>query len=249
MLLVFGVSACLNIASAQQTTPTNPQTAPPDRHQSTKPGSDATDRTDRATSGDRTHDTTSTTRSRTATASSELMVGEPDHKFMLEAAQGGMMEVQLAQLAQQKASSDDVKEFAKELEQDHSKANENLKDLAKQKNVALPTELDQKHQAKMAKLQNMSGDQFDRAYMKMMVDDHKKNVSKFQKHSERAMDSHVKDFAAKTLPSLQGHLQKAQQLNTSTRSRKADDTSATRSDPGASSDSDKTKTGNPTPQP
>jgi putative membrane protein len=184
----------------------------------------------------------------------------------MEAAQGGMMEVQLAQLAQQKTSSDEVKQFAKELEQDHSKANEELKDLAKQKNVELPTDMGPKHQSHVAKLQNMSGDQFDRAYMKQMVDDHKKDVSKFQKQSEKSMDTHVKEFAAKTLPKLQGHLQKAQELNTSTRSRKAD-TSATgsnsstnsnsstgtsstsSSDSGATRDSDKTKSGNPTPQP
>jgi putative membrane protein len=226
--LALGLSVCLSLAQAQEAKPAAPQQTP---------------------SGDKTHDKShDATRSRTATAGGELMVGPADQKFMMEAAQGGMMEVQLAQLAQQKASSEEVKEFAKTLEQDHSKANDELKALAQQKNVSLPTEIGAKHQSEVAKLQNMSGEQFDRAYMKMMVDDHKKDVSKFQKESDRAMDSHVKEFAAKTLPTLQSHLQKAQELNTSTRSRKAD-TGAKRSDTGAASDSDKTKTGNPTPQP
>jgi putative membrane protein len=211
------------------------------------------------------------------------MVGANDQKFMVEAAQAGMMEVQLAQLAQEKASSDEVKQFAKQLEQDHSKANDELKEIAKQKNVDLPADMGPKHQSHMAKLQSKSGDEFDRAYMKLMVDDHKKDVSKFKKQSEKAMDSHVKEFAAKTLPHLQAHLEKAQALNTQTRSRRADDStnapsdtssprdvtsprdttsptgprdpsgqrdpSAPRINPGASSDSDRTRPGNPTPQP
>lgn len=155
---------------------------------------------------------------------------------MMEAAMGGMMEVQAAQLAQQKASSEEVKSFAKQLEQDHTNANNELKQLAATKNVNLPTDMGPKHQAHITRLQALSGDQFDREYSKMMVADHKKDVSLFQRHSTRSMDSDVKGFAAKTLPVLQGHLEKAQQLQTSTRSRKA---SSSNSGSGASGNMDR----------
>ena len=150
------------------------------------------------------------------------------------------MEVQLAQLAQQKASSPEVKEFAKQIEQDHSTANEELKALAQRKNINLPTELDQKHQAQIAKFNNLSEEKFDKEYMKAMVGDHKKDVKKFQKQADRGMDSHVKEFAAKTLPHLQAHLQKAEELKgTSTRARKADDTATSKSDDSATKETTK----------
>jgi putative membrane protein len=179
------------------------------------------------------------------------MVGADDQKFIMEAAQGGMMAVQLAQLAQQKASSPDVKEFAKQLEQDHSKANEDLKTLAQQKNVNLPSELDQKHQSQVAKFNNLSDEKFDKEYMKATVGDHKKDVKMFQKHADRGMDSHVKEFAAKTLPNLQAHLQKAEELRTtSTRARKADDTATPKSDDSATKDTTtKPERGQPAPTP
>ncbi len=93
---------------------------------------------------------------------------------------GGMMEVQAAQAAQQKASSSEVKELAKKIEQDHTAANEELKALAVKKGVELPSDMGPKHQTHMSKIQSASGDQFDRIWLKMMMDDHKKDIASFQ---------------------------------------------------------------------
>jgi putative membrane protein len=143
---------------------------------------------------------------------------------MMEAAQGGMMEVRLAQMAQQKAASEEVKQYAQKLEQDHTKANEKLKKIAEERQVSLPTDLG-KHQQEMAKFENLSGEAFDRAYIQMQVRDHKKDISAFRKQADRGMDTDLKEFASATLPELEQHLQQAQQLQTSTRSRKADNSS------------------------
>jgi len=238
-LLVLGISACISTLPAQNTPTTSGQsgqTSGTDR-QTNRSGSDTTDRNTRTGTSDRTTGTTSgdrthagaeggaaNTADRNRTAGTELMVGQTDLKFMNEAAQSGLMEVQVATLAQQKAQNDEVKKFAQQLLQDHSKANEELKAVAAQKNVELPTEMGPKHQSHVSKLQNVSDAQFDRQWLKMQVDHHKKDVKEFQRHANRSMDSHVKAFAEKQLPILQQHLQTAQNLQqTSTRSRSTDD--------------------------
>lgn len=149
-----------------------------------------------------------------------VMVGRTDEQFMMKAAQGTMAEIEAARLAQEKASSSEIKEFARKLEQDHSKASDQLKQLAEQKNVQLPADMG-KHKEQVDKIRNLSGDQFDKAYMKMQVSHHKKDVSEFQKHTNRSMDSDVRTFASNTLPTLQEHLRQAQELQGSTRGRKA----------------------------
>jgi putative membrane protein len=133
-----------------------------------------------------------------------------DKKFMEKAAAGGMAEVELGQLAQQKASSDQVKQFGARMAQDHSKANEELKQLATSKGVQVPASLDKDAQKDKAKLEKLSGADFDREYMKMMVDDHKDDVSAFEKTAKSGKDPELKSFAAKTLPTLQEHKQLAQ---------------------------------------
>jgi putative membrane protein len=148
-----------------------------------------------------------------------LMVGQTDQQFIIKAAQGGLMEVEAARLAQEKATSNEIKEYARKLEQDHSKANEQLKKIAAQKNVDLPTDMGH-HRAMLDKVRAASGDQFDKQWMKMQVQHHKKDVSDFQKHTNRAMDSDVRSFASATLPTLQEHLRQAQELESSTRGRK-----------------------------
>jgi putative membrane protein len=165
-----------------------------------------------------------------------LMVGKTDQDFMIKAAQGGMMEIEATRLAQEKATSSEVKEFARKLEQDHQKANEQLKQLAAQKNVDLPSDMG-KHAAMVEKIRNLSGDKFDKEFMKMQVNHHKKDVNEFQKQTTRAMDSDVKAFASATLPTLQQHLQEAQQLEGSTRGRSASTQSTTQTKSSTSSDS------------
>jgi putative membrane protein len=136
-----------------------------------------------------------------------------DHKFVMEAAVGGMEEVQLGQLAAQKASDPDVKNFGQHMVDDHSKANTQLMQLASQKGVTPPTTLPADKQKDMDRLNALSGAAFDKAYMSMMVKDHKKDVSEFQKESKSGKDSDLKSFASTTLPTLQNHLKMAQDIN------------------------------------
>lgn len=135
-----------------------------------------------------------------------------DTKFMKEAAEGGMAEVALGQLAVEKASSSDVKKFGQRMVDDHSKANDELKQLASRKNVHLPQDLSAKDKATKATLETLSGEQFDRAYMKDMVKDHKKDVSDFRRESRAAHDPDVKKFASQTLPTLEEHLKQAESI-------------------------------------
>jgi putative membrane protein len=138
-----------------------------------------------------------------------------DHEFLMEAAMGGLMEVELGHIAVQKGVSDAVKQFGQRMVDDHSKANEALMTLAQSKGMTLPTALDEKHQKDVTKLSALTGAEFDRAYSKLMLSDHKKDVAEFEKQSTKAADPDVKAFASQTLPTLQQHLEMAKALNPS----------------------------------
>jgi len=135
-----------------------------------------------------------------------------DRDFMMDAAMGGMMEVELGRMAAQQGSSDAVKQFGQRMVDDHSKANEELMSLASSKGITLATTMDEKQHKDMMKLQAMTGADFDRAYSKMMLSDHKKDVSEFEKQSTKGIDPDLKAFASKTLPTLKEHLQMANAL-------------------------------------
>jgi putative membrane protein len=138
-------------------------------------------------------------------------VSRSDTKFMKEAAMGGMLEVELGRLAVQNAASDQVKQFGQRMVDDHGKANDELKSLAQAEGVSLPTELDAKHAREVQKFQKLTGAQFDREYMKMMVEDHHKDIKAFEHEAKRGDDPEVKAFADKTLPTLKEHLSMADQ--------------------------------------
>ena len=140
-----------------------------------------------------------------------------DRKFLEEAAQHGMAEVQLGQLAAQKGQSSEVKQFGQRMVDDHTKANDQLKSIASSKNVQLPTDMDRGHRRDYDRLSKLSGADFDRAFMKAMVSDHKKDVSDFRKQARSAKDSDVKGFASATAPTLEQHLQMAQQTDATVR--------------------------------
>ena len=135
----------------------------------------------------------------------------PDAAFAKEAAIGGMAEVELGNIAKERASSSDVKQFADRMVTDHSKANDELKQWAQQKSVTLPTELDAKHKATRDRLGKLSGDQFDKAYMQDMLTDHQHDVAAFKRESTSGKDADLKAWAGKTLPTLQEHLKLAQE--------------------------------------
>jgi putative membrane protein len=133
-----------------------------------------------------------------------------DTEFMTEAASGGMMEVELGQLASNKAMSADVKKFAKMMVDDHTKANNELKSLAAQKGITLPAMIMEKHQKMVNDLTAKTGKDFDKEYMNRMVDDHKEDIDAFEKAAEKGNDADLKAFAAKTIPTLKQHLEMAE---------------------------------------
>jgi putative membrane protein len=137
----------------------------------------------------------------------------PDQRFVMEAAKGGMAEVELGKVAADKATSPDVKKFGQRMADDHGKANDELKTLAQNKNITLPTTLDPQHKATVDRLSKLSGEAFDRAYMQEMLRDHRKDVSEFRTESKAGKDPDVKAWAAKTLPTLDEHLKMAQDTN------------------------------------
>jgi putative membrane protein len=136
-----------------------------------------------------------------------------DRKFMDKAAQGGMAEVEMGQLAEQNGGSEQVKAFGKRMVDDHTKAGDQLKQLAQQKGVALPTTLDARDQATKDRLSKLQGAAFDKAYMKDMVADHKQDVAEFKHESTAAHDPQLKDWTSQTLPTLESHLQEAEKIN------------------------------------
>jgi len=138
-----------------------------------------------------------------------------DQEWVMNVARDGLAEVELGRLASEKASSEQVKEFAKKMVDDHSKANDELKSIASTKNITLPSDTDSKHKATIDRLSKMSGEAFDRAFAQDMLSNHKKAVSAFRSESKSGKDPEVKAFAAKTLPTLEGHLKQAEDLNKS----------------------------------
>jgi putative membrane protein len=135
-----------------------------------------------------------------------------DKDFMKKAAEGGLAEVELGNLAAKKAHNPEVKEFAERMVKDHTKANDELKDVASSKGMTLPHRLSMKDEAAKQKLSALSGDQFDKAYMSDMVKDHTKDVADFQHECTNATDPAVTHFATQTLPTLQDHLKEAKNI-------------------------------------
>jgi putative membrane protein len=136
-----------------------------------------------------------------------------DKKFVKDAALGGMTEVELGKLAAEKGSSDAVKQFGQKMVDDHSKANEELKQVASNEKMDIPDSLDSKHKSRIDKLSKLSGPDFDKAYLKDQVKDHQQDVSEFQSEAQGGTDPNVKQFAVKTLPVLQDHLSMVKDLN------------------------------------
>jgi len=156
------------------------------------------------------HHYSPSTTSRTTAAKSRAAVG--DAHFAKEAAQGGMAEVKLGQLAEEKGSNDAVKNFGKRMVEDHSKAGDKLKEVASRESITLPTDISAKDQATYDKLSKLNGAAFDRAYARDMVKDHETDVAAFQKEANAGRDDSLKSFASETLPTLEDHLQQAKEM-------------------------------------
>ncbi len=144
--------------------------------------------------------------------SSTMPVNEDDSKFLVFAADAGMTEVEAAKLAKVKPISAKAKEFADMMIKDHTAAGDEVKSLASKKMVTLPAAVGNDHQKALTDLGDKKDPDFEKAYINMMVDDHQKVVDKFKDAADKCKDTDVRAFAAKTLPTLQGHLDHAKAL-------------------------------------
>lgn len=150
-----------------------------------------------------------------STTSKTLQTDEASSTFLVKAADGGMTEVRLGELAQQKATNKQVKEYGTMLIHDHSAANDKVKALAAQRNVTLPDAPGNEHQESIDKLAKRTGKDFDKAFMDAMTSDHEKDISMFKDASNKVNDADVKSFVDNTLPTLQMHLDSAKAIRKS----------------------------------
>jgi putative membrane protein len=154
----------------------------------------------------------STSTTSDAAGQSSAKMSAADKTFVKKAAEGGLAEVELGKLATEKAGSEQVKQFGQRMVNDHSKANDQLKQVAQSQGITLPTEPNAMQRAEKERLSKLSGEQFDKAYMSEMLKDHKKDIAEFRTESKSAQDRALKDFASQTLPTLQSHLKDAESI-------------------------------------
>jgi len=141
-----------------------------------------------------------------------VVLSQADADFVVEAASGGMMEVQLGQLAQTNSRNQQVKDFGALMVKDHGGGGAQIKALAASKKITLPDSISNSQQKEKDRLGKKKGDEFDRAYVNAMLSDHKKDIREFQRAAKNATDSDIKSFAAANLPMLYAHLDSVQQL-------------------------------------
>ena len=137
---------------------------------------------------------------------------EKDLEFLTEAASAGLMEVELGKLAQQKPSSHAVKDYGRMMETHHSDANTKLKAVTQKLGVPVPSRMKAEHQENIDDLSKKSGEEFDKAYMDMMVKDHKEDINKFEDAQEDISDATIKQWVSSTLPVLKKHQQQAESI-------------------------------------
>jgi len=147
-----------------------------------------------------------------ATTPAKNALDQEDKTFVKEAAIGGMAEVELSKIAQ-KSENADVKRFADRMIEDHTKANEQLTSIVAGLGVDIPKALDSEHERMRQKLQTLHGKAFDDQYMHAMVEDHNKAVKLFQQEERSGRNTELKQFAQKTLPTLDEHQKMALELS------------------------------------
>lgn len=135
-----------------------------------------------------------------------------DKKFVHSALEGGNAEVKLGQLAAQKGRSDDVKQFGQKMVDDHTKLGEQMKQIAQQQGMSMPNGIPGKVKTLEAKLNSLSGDAFDKAYIKAVLQDHEKDLSEFKKEASLGNDTSIKDAASQGAQVISEHLQMARQM-------------------------------------
>ncbi len=138
-----------------------------------------------------------------------------DSTFIMETALGGMMEVESGNLASQNAAHPRVKNFGSMMVADHTRANEELKNLAISRGMEIPSSLPPNLQAHMEEMKKMKGRSFDNHYISMMEDDHRKTIDKFEKQASSGGDEQLRSWAGATLPVLKKHLDSVQAIKKS----------------------------------
>lgn len=144
------------------------------------------------------------------TKDQKSMLSDQDKKFADAAAKGGLMEVMMGKLAATNAENSVVKSLGAMMVTDHSKANDELKNWASGAGYTLPTNLDAEKQKMYDDLKAKKGKDFDKKYTELMVSDHKEDVEAFKKEASEGTEASLKSFAAKTLPTLEHHLQESE---------------------------------------
>lgn len=140
---------------------------------------------------------------------------DEDAEFAVEVADAGLMEVELGRLASTKASSSEVKSFAQLMVDDHTKANNELKALAQQKNITLPIAMSNERQKKVENFAEKTGSEFDREYIDLMVREHKEAIDEFEDQAEEGNDAELKSWASSKVSTLRHHLQEAERIQES----------------------------------
>lgn len=168
----------------------------------------ADDTTETTTTSNTSTDATAST----ASSTTSVVTDEKSSEFLKKVTNSGMAEVQLAKLAQQKATIEAVKNFASMLERDHTSVNGQINTLAGQRNVALPTAPSDDKQKMYTDMEKMTGKAFDKEYISMMVKAHNDGVALFEDTKTNAADVDVKNFADKTLPTVRMHLDSAKAI-------------------------------------
>lgn len=135
-----------------------------------------------------------------------------DQQFAQEAAQGGMAEIKLGQLAQDKGSSEVVKSFGQRMVVEHTTAADRLKEAAAKENISLPDKLSSKDQSTCDTLSKLSVAEFDRAYARYMVKDHQDDLQAFQKEASSGKSEAIRSFASQTVSMIQQHLNQAKEM-------------------------------------
>jgi putative membrane protein len=139
--------------------------------------------------------------------------GKSDADFVLAAADGGMLEVRLGELAMKQASSPNVQAFAKTMTIDHGKANEELKTIATKLNISVASGLSAKSQQKYDDLAQKKGGEFDKAYAGLMVSDHQETIEKFRTEANNGQQTEIRNWAEAKIPTLEHHLKMAERIN------------------------------------
>jgi putative membrane protein len=148
-----------------------------------------------------------------ATPSIPPTVSKSDQDFAVNTANAGMTEIQAGQLAQQKGMAKDVKEYGAMMVKDHTAAADKLKTVAASKNITLPATISPEMQKDIDDLQKKEGKEFDKAYIDMMISDHKKVINAFEDESKNGSDADIRAFASSTLTTLRHHLDEAEKCN------------------------------------